>query len=118
LPDNFNFLDESSNGTPVQASAFLTSGSPAQTSAVTIAGGDVFVFAPNFGQVSIANFAPSTDTIQFSKTVFANIQALLAATHDDASGNAVITDDAHDTITLKQVTTAQLLAHQSDFHFI
>jgi hypothetical protein len=118
LPDNFNFLDESSNGTPVQASAFLTSGSPAQTSAVTIAGGDVFVFAPNFGQVSIANFAPSTDTIQFSKTVFANIQALLAATHDDVSGNAVITDAAHDTITLKHVTTAQLLTHQSDFHFI
>jgi VCBS repeat-containing protein len=26
LPDNFNFLDESSNGTPVQASAFLTTG--------------------------------------------------------------------------------------------
>jgi serralysin len=78
----------------------------------------VFVFAPNFGPVSIENFSPATDTIQFSKTVFANIQALLAATHDNASGNAVITDAAHDTITLKQVTTAQLLAHQSDFHFI
>jgi serralysin len=33
------------------------------------------------------------------------MDALLAATHDDAHGNAVITDAAH-TITLQHVTTA------------
>ena len=44
--------------------------------------------------------------------------ALLAATHDDPHGNAVITDAAQDTITIQHVTTAQLLAHQADFHFI
>ena len=33
-------------------------------------------------------------------------------------GNAVITDAQHDTITIKNVTTAQLLAHQADFHFV
>jgi serralysin len=76
------------------------------------------VFAPHFGQVSLANFAPATDTLQFGKSLFADITALLAATHDDASGNAVITDAAHDTITLQHVTTAQLLAHQNDFHFV
>jgi hypothetical protein len=85
---------------------------------VTIAGHDGFVFASHFGQIGIANFAPATDTIDFSKTVFTDIYALLAAIHDDPSGNAVLTDAAHDTITLKHVTTAQLLAHQSDFHFI
>src|SRR5205807_9743191 len=48
------------------------------------------------------------DTLQFSKTVFSDVTALLAATHDDALGNAVMTDAAHDTITLQHVTTAQL----------
>ena len=44
--------------------------------------------------------------------------ALMAATHEDSSGNAVITDAAHDTITIQHVTAAQLLAHLNDFHFI
>ncbi len=114
LADNFQLVSVSG---PVIESSTVAAPA-AQSSAVTIAGHDVFVFAPNFGQVSIANFAPATDTIEVSKTVFANLQALLTATHDDASANAVITDAAHDTITLKGVTTAQLLAHQNDFHFI
>jgi len=82
------------------------------------AGQDTFVFAPNFAQVTIANFKPATDTIQISHSVFANVSSLLAATHDDAHGNSVISDAAHDTITIQNVTTAQLLAHQSDFHFV
>ena len=82
------------------------------------AGQDLFFFAPNFGQVTIANFNPTTDTIQLSKSVFANMTALLAATCDDGHGNTVITDAAHDTITIQNVTTAQLLTHQSDFHFV
>jgi len=113
-PDNFNFVGLGSSS----ASPGSQTGTPPQTGAVAIAGHDLFVFAPSSGQVSIENFSPSTDIIQFSKTAFVNIQALLARTHDNASGNAVITDAAHDTITVKQVTTAQLLAHQSDFHFI
>jgi VCBS repeat-containing protein len=79
---------------------------------------DNFVFAPNFGQATITNFAPASDTIQIDHTMFANVNALLAATHDDTHGNAVITDAQHDTITIKNVTTAQLLAHQADFHFV
>jgi serralysin len=74
------------------------------------------VFAPDFGQVTITNFVPATDTIQFAKSVFPNVSALLATLHDDEAGNAVITNAAHDTITLQHVTAAQLLAHQSDFH--
>jgi VCBS repeat-containing protein len=112
VPENFQFAGGSG---PVQDGVV---GAPAPNNAATIAGHDVFVFAPNFGQVSIANFAPATDRIDFSKAVLANLQSVLAATHDDTSGNAVITDAAHDTITLKQVATAELLAHQSDFHFI
>jgi hypothetical protein len=55
--------------------------------------------------------------IEIDHTVFADIQALLTATHDDGNGNAVITADAHDGITLKNVTVAQLVQHQGDFHF-
>ena len=36
-------------------------------------GNDTFVFKPNFGQASIANFAPTTDVIQFAGGVFANV---------------------------------------------
>jgi hypothetical protein len=49
--------------------------------------------------------------------VFADFQTLLAAAQDDGQGNAVITADPHDTITIKNVTVAQLIQHQGDFHF-
>jgi hypothetical protein len=68
--------------------------------------------------VSIANFSPATDSITFSQSVFAGPTALAAAIHDDSNGNAVITDAAHDTITLQHVTTAQLLTHLTDFHIV
>jgi hypothetical protein len=90
-------------------------------SAVTIASGpghDTFVFAPNFGQATIAGFKPGTDTIQIDHALVASVSALLASGHDDSHGNAVITDAAHDVITLQNVTTAQLLAHQGDFHLV
>jgi hypothetical protein len=49
--------------------------------------------------------------------MFSNHPAdVLAATHDDGSGNTVITIDAHNSITLHNVQKAQLSA--SDFHFV
>jgi hypothetical protein len=41
----------------------------------------------------------------------------LAATHDDAHGNAVIAANPNDSITIQNVTVAQLVQHQGDFHF-
>jgi len=79
-------------------------------------GQDNFVFAPNFGQASISHFKPGTDILQIDHGVFASVDALLAATSDDLLGNTVITDAAHDTITIQNVTTAQLLAHLGGFH--
>ncbi len=126
--ENFKFADDGSGGTtlydpPVPGQTTSAIGAANQTvnqdeATLSAASQHAFVFAPNFGQIAIANFTPAADTIQFSKTVFANINAVLSAIHDDASGNAVITDTAHDAITLQHVTTAQLLAHQSDFHFV
>jgi hypothetical protein len=93
-----------------------TTTAPASPSATGIAGG-TFVFAANFGNVTLTNFDPGTDEIEIDHTVFADFEALLAAAHDDGSGNAVITADPHDTITIKNVTIAQLVQHQGDFHF-
>jgi 20S proteasome alpha/beta subunit len=78
---------------------------------------DSFVFAPNFGHVTIANDAPLTG-IDFSHAVFANINSLLAGAHDDGHGNVIITDAAHDTLTIQNMTSQQLHSHQSDFHII
>ena len=113
---NFKFADDGSGGTIVYdppISSQTGSSNPPQT-----AGHDTFVFAPNSGQVTIADFNPAADTIQFSRAVFANLKAVLASVHDDGHGNAVIADVAHDTVTIQHVTTAQLLAHQGDFHLI
>jgi hypothetical protein len=115
--DSFHFADDGNGGT------LLVAATAAAQAAVTSeicssAAHDSFVFAPNFGNVTLPNLAPATDTLQFSKTAFADIKALPTAFPDDASGNAVITDAAHDTITLQHVTTALLIAHQSDFHFV
>ncbi len=112
---SFHFADDGSGGTLIVA-ATLSTAVASQVS--NFAAHDSFVFAPNFGNVSLPNFALASDTLQFSTSIFANVTALLAATHDDGSGNAVITDAAHDTITLQHVTTAQLISHQSDFHFV
>jgi hypothetical protein len=85
--------------------------------AAGLAAADTFVFAANFGNVTIGNFDPGTDEIEIDHTVFADFQELLAAAHDDGNGNAVIAAESHDTITIKNVTVAQLVQHQGDFHF-
>jgi aryl-phospho-beta-D-glucosidase BglC (GH1 family)/20S proteasome alpha/beta subunit len=119
---SFHFADDGNRGTLVSVAAGLApsnqSGGNGQATAVSVTGHDTFVFAPNFGQVSISNFMPATDHLVFSTTVFASEAALFASTHDDSAGNAVISDAAHDAITLAHVTTAQLLAHQSDIHLV
>ena len=114
LQDSFHFADDGNGGTLVVAATQAA----ATTVVSSFAAHDTFVFAPNFGNLTLPGFTPATDSLQFSKTVFSDVATLLAATHDDGSGNAVITDAAHDTITLQHVTTAQLMAHQSDFHFV
>ena len=63
---------------------------------------------------TITNFHPDTNTIEIDH-IFADFHELLAVAQDDGNGKAVITADAHDSITIKNVTVSQL--HQSDFHF-
>jgi Tryptophan-rich Synechocystis species C-terminal domain/Bacterial Ig-like domain (group 1) len=87
-------------------------------SAFVAAPNEVFVFAPNFGQSAITNFAFDTNVIQFSKATFADVSELQAATHNDGQGNAMIIDNAGDILTLEHVTAEQLISHQNSFHLV
>jgi hypothetical protein len=78
---------------------------------------DTFVFNfANAGQATVVNFHPDTDRLEVKAPQFANLQAILDATHDDRSGNAVVTLDSHDSITLTGVAKAQL--NQTDLHLL
>jgi hypothetical protein len=93
-----------SNSTQIATMPQTASASPA---AMGPHGSDTFVFAANCGHETIPNFQPYADVIEIDHTVFADVQALLAAAHDDGNGSAVIED----------VTVAQLVQHQGDFYF-
>ncbi|MGH6764158.1 MAG: Npun_F0296 family exosortase-dependent surface protein [Bradyrhizobium sp.] len=89
---------------------------------VTIFGGggqDTFAFKPGFGSATISDFNVSQDTINIDHTLFANVTALLASAQPiDGGQDTLITDSAHDKITLLHVTPAQLQAHSTDFHLV
>ncbi|HJZ95079.1 MAG TPA: hypothetical protein VKE70_01145, partial [Candidatus Solibacter sp.] len=105
--------DSATSGTQAGATTQTASAAPAATGV----NGDTFVFAANFGHETISNFHPEADVIEIDHTLFADFQAVLAAAHDDGNGNAVIAANPNETITVKNVTVAQLVQHQSDFHF-
>src|SRR5262249_47269164 len=106
--------DHTSNGTQAGATTQTASATPVATGPN---GSDTFVFAANFGHETIANFHPDTDVIEIDHTVFADFQALLAATRDDGHGNTVNQAHPNDPIPVKNVAVAELVQHQSDFHF-
>jgi hypothetical protein len=70
--------------------------------------------SPTFGNTVISGFNPSTDVIQFNPALFANYAAAMTSTQQ-VGPDTVITYDAHDTITLVNVTASSL--NQSNFHF-
>jgi VCBS repeat-containing protein len=80
-------------------------------------GQDTFLFRPDFGTNTIADFNVHRDTLQFDHSVFNSIHDILAHTRDTAAG-AVIPDGHGDTVTLLDVTSAQLHVHQHDFHLV
>ena len=89
---------------------------------VTIFGGggqDNFVFNDNFKSATIGDFDVTKDTIDLSHTLFSSVSAIVASAQPANAGHdTVITDAAHDTITLKGVTVAQIQTHTTDFHLI
>jgi hypothetical protein len=114
--ENFHFSGTNVSPSPAAAAA----NQPGGNSAPMAGTHDNFTFASNSGQVSIANFTPATDSIASSRSVFASHDTLAATIHNaGVAGNAIINDAAHEaTTTLQLVTTAQLLAHLTDFHIV
>ncbi|WFU51539.1 calcium-binding protein [Sinorhizobium terangae] len=82
------------------------------------AGNDAFVFRPGFGLDTITDFKAGSgagDVLEFQNTLFANFESVLAAAAQ-AGSDTVITFDAANTITLKNVTLANL--HADDVRFV
>jgi Ca2+-binding RTX toxin-like protein len=81
-------------------------------------GDDTFVFGPAFGKDVITDFIAGQGTIdkmEFDHTIFANAGAVIAASAQ-VGADVVITFDANDSITLKNVTLGIL--HADDFIFV
>jgi hypothetical protein len=82
-------------------------------------GQDTFVFNEKFNNATIGDFDVNKDTIDIDHTLFANVAAILASAQPANSGHdTVITDAAHDKLTLTGVTVAQLQLHSNDFHLV
>jgi hypothetical protein len=94
-------------------------------------GNDTFVLAPNFGQLTIANFADSgtyADIVQFNSSMFSYLtpatmtqaqQAQAVLSHATQSGgNVSITDSLGDRLTIGGTDIATLSANLGDFKFV
>ncbi|SDT38284.1 Npun_F0296 family exosortase-dependent surface protein [Bradyrhizobium canariense] len=114
--------------TIVGTGASVVTGTPQNDTFVNVGGGvkifggggqDTFVFNANFHSATIGDFDVNKDTIDISQTLFASVSAILSSAQSANSGHdTVITDAAHDTITLSGVTLAQIQAHPNDFHLV
>ena len=83
-------------------------------------GNDTFRFGANFGHDTITDFAVGPNSVQhdlitFDHTVFADFDAMMAATLPIGT-NTVITVDADNTLTLLNVSISSL--HRDDFAFV
>ena len=80
-------------------------------------GQDNFAFSKDFGSATIGDFDVNKDTIDIDHSLFSSVAALLQSAHSANSGHdTIITDLAHDQITLSGVTVAELQAH--NFHLV
>ncbi|MGV7219595.1 Ig-like domain-containing protein [Bradyrhizobium sp. UFLA05-112] len=80
-------------------------------------GDDTFLFRPDFGNDIIKNFNIHEDTLEFDHSIFRSTHDILAHTTNTAAG-AAISDGQGGTVTLLGVTTAELHAHEHDFHLV
>jgi serralysin len=77
-------------------------------------GNDTFVFGPGFGKDKVTDFAAGSDKLQFDSHVFADAQHVFAASVQ-VGADVVITYDASNSVTLKNVALSSL--HAGDFFF-
>ena len=68
--------------------------------------------------VTVNDYTPGTDILQFDQSDFADVTAVLAAAQNDGSGDVVITHDATNTVTLVGIDLTTLQNHSSDIHLV
>ena len=113
-------LDGSAGNEVLTASAAggnILAGGADDTLNGSIAGGDQFVFHAGFGMETVNNFATggaNHDVLQFDKAVFADWAHLLGAAKQSGS-DLVITFDANDIVTLKNVSLANFASTSATF---
>jgi hypothetical protein len=98
---------------------FTPGGPSAHVESITVTNthNDSFDFSGSFGNVSITGFSLANDMIQFSSAEFANVAAVEQHT-TQVNGNAVVTLDSGDTITMVGVTLNSFEGHSSDWTFV
>jgi hypothetical protein len=80
---------------------------------------NAFAFtASTIGADVINNFNISQDFLLLSANTFGSVSAVLAATADNGSGNAVISLGGASTVTLTGISTATLTNHSQDIKLI
>ncbi len=83
------------------------------------AASDAFVFHAQFGNDTVKNFQPGQDQVFIDHSVFTSITDLFNHMADNASGSAVLTVSAGESITFDSVSTLTLQQHISnDFHLV
>jgi Ca2+-binding RTX toxin-like protein len=80
-------------------------------------GPDTFVFDAGFGRVTVTDYRPGEDVLQFERALFPNFRSLVSHTASH-HGGVVITYDPADTIKLDGITKQVMHEHAGDFHFI
>jgi len=102
----------------VNSLQFQPSGPSAHVETINVTGThlDNFIFAGTFGNVSVTGFSLANDAIQFSSAEFANVAAVELHT-TQVNGNAVVTLDSGDTITMVGISAASFEAHSNDWSF-
>ncbi|KQM32530.1 hypothetical protein ASE62_13140 [Rhizobium sp. Leaf202] len=96
----------------------VVSGGLGNDTITTGAGDDVIVFKPNFGLDTLTDFqagAGSADVLEFDASLFADFEDVLAAAAQ-VGDDTVITYDANNTVTLKNVALTSL--HDDDVRFV
>ncbi|MDI1264899.1 MAG: Ig-like domain-containing protein [bacterium] len=78
---------------------------------------DAFLFRGAFGKDTVKNFELGIDLLEFDHSLFATAASVVGHAKDTKNG-AVITYDNADTVTLSNITVAQLQAHLNDIHII
>ena len=108
-----------SHAGPVAAAAPITAPSSGNAILSGTAAADTFIFNAHFGNDTVKSFQPGQDQVFVDHTVFTTITDLSNHMADNASGSAVVTISATQSITFDHVSTLVLQQHISnDFHLV